>query len=92
MATTEEVKALIADRLLAKYTPTGTDTRNAFQGITTEDWGNITNFLNGKDFEELGRFLWEYRQSYLVTLAATEADNIYADQALSHTEIERLFF
>ena len=92
MATTDDVKALIAERLLATTTPDGVMTKAAFQNLTSTDWGAISNWLNAKDFDALGQALWDRRQAHLQTLAATEADNIYADQALSHTEIERLFF
>lgn len=93
MATIDEVKALISRRVQNRTIIDGPLVRDSLEGnIDVADWNAIAGWLVGNDGDAFMVWLRTKVNAEIKQRADAEADTIYADQSLSHAEIERLFF
>lgn len=93
MATVDEVKELISKRIQSRTAIDGALVRDAVAGnVGLSDWNAVAVWINGNDSHAFMEWIKASVNVEIKSRADTEADTIYADQALSHAEIERLFF
>lgn len=93
MATVDEVKELISRRVQNKTVIDGPLVRDAVAGnVGLSDWNSVAGWINSNDSHAFMEWIKTKVNDETKSRADVEADTIYADQSLSHSEIERLFF
>lgn len=93
MATNDEVKAMMSKWIQTKTAIDGALVRDAVAGnVGLDDWNSVAGWINSNDSFAFMDWIKGEVAVEIKTRADAEADAIYTDQALSHSEIERLFF